>query len=448
MRQSETGVRGRKTKEESGIFLSKASDMISEGNNYFRRGLYDKALDSYLCISLRHPCLSPAIRCNIEICCNRLKNDNRLYGYAQHPRYFRYGHGHSKEHGAIVFDSERVSELTMLRNKKYLDRAQDIKVVFVSDSNISSNKKRKVWGAETSAGYVVKFGRSLGFNVLEVDLLWFDEKAILSADLLVLRSIVRLDSEKQEFLRKVIFERLKPYVTYQHDYSFCKFRNSIKCNGVLGRHACTDCLTPSEDFFCGQIAFYTHLLDKASLNIFISHPQRHIFGEAIGAAIDPSIVILPPVDPEVFKAVDVPRDPKLIVNTSGKLNSQNKGFENISKYIDSNPMFNYELYTEKSPELVSFALNRKNVKIVDPVDNRTLPLVYSRASSLLVMPSVMEPAGRTPIEAALCGCNVISNKKLGVNYFGLPMNDRILVKDLIIKSLNSLWSKLAEIVLK
>src|SRR5690606_29725013 len=137
----------------------------------------------------------------------------------------------------------------------------------------------------------------LGVDVSEIDPTNFDERELFNADLLVLRSIDRLNKDQKKVIHRAIFEKFIPYVTYQHDYSFCKERNSIRCNGVLSREHCVNCTCSNEKYALGQVAYYANLLSKSRLNIFISHPQRHIFGEALGAAIDPSIVILPPVDP-------------------------------------------------------------------------------------------------------------------------------------------------------
>lgn len=420
---------------------------LSEANALYRQGRYSEALNFYLKISTVSQRISASIRLNIELCARKIE---AMGGgdFADHPRYFRYGYGHSFDFGAKYFDNKSKSRIATLFSEKVDaedNKSKRLKIVFVADSNPLSNTKRKVWGAETSAGFVAKYGKSIGHDVIEVDPYNFDKKAMLSADLLVLRSIDRLNNEHRAFLKFLLFEKLKPYVTYQHDYAFCKFRNSIKCMGSLDSNLCTKCTENTDQYYGGQINFYTNLLQRAALNIFISHPQRHIFGEVLGAAIDPSLVILPPVDPDVFRPLKLPRDPKLIVNTSGKLNSPNKGFANVAKYINNNPGYTYELYTEKNQELIQFAAKRMNVILKDPVDNHLLPSIYSRASSLIVMPSVMEPAGRTPIEAALCGCKVISNNKLGVGYFDLPLNSPDQIRSLIYKSLDTLWFKLASI---
>lgn len=424
---------------------------IKSANLLYKNGNYLEALKSYLQLSLDNQFLSFAIRANIEICIRKLAANRELNICADHPRYFRYGNGHSSEFGATFFDNplntKRINLISRFEPDE-LKRGTRLKFVFVADSNPASNRNRKVWGAETSAEFVANYGRQLGHDVSTVDPYNFDQDAILSADLLILRSIERFDDKHLAFLKSMLFEKLKPYVTYQHDYAFCKFRNSIKCMGKLDQKTCTECLTSNNKYFGGQIAFYTKLLNDAVLNIFISHPQRHVFGEVLGSSIDPSIVILPPVDPDLFKPIDIPRNPKLIVNTSGKLNNPNKGFSNIAQYIDSNPNYTYELYTEKSQELIQFASTRKNVNLIDPVDNSTLPEIYSRAGHLLVMPSIMEPAGRTPIEAALCGCQVITNNKLGVGYFNLPMHRPDQLRALILKSLDTLWYSLACIVRK
>jgi glycosyltransferase involved in cell wall biosynthesis len=423
-------------------------DLLKNANSHFISGNYAKALHLYTLTIAERPALSNALQANINLCYKRIYRFDFASCMSKTSTAFMRGHSHSSRHGAVYFPSTCKKPQIRLASgpaRPPNHRVRAPRVVFVADSHQASDAERKVWGAETSADFIVTYGKRLGHNVATITPGNWEEHTIQQADLLVIRSISSLSDNQERFLRAILFEDLKLYATYQHDYAFCTYRNSIRCNGIIERSLCQACLASSERFFDGRLAFYTDLLSRAALNIFISHPQRHMFACALGGAIDPSLVILPPVDPNVFRPMNVPRDRALIVCTAGKLGSRNKGFANIAKFIERHPQFVYHLYTAPSPKLSYFSETRNNVRLMDPIPHTNLPLVYSRAHALLALPSVMEPAGRTPIEAALCGCRVISNNNLGVNYFHLPLGDRQQLEMLLYKSLDTLWGHLASI---
>jgi glycosyltransferase involved in cell wall biosynthesis len=49
-----------------------------------------------------------------------------------------------------------------------------------------------------------------------------------------------------------------------------------------------------------------------------------------------------------------------------------------------------------------------------------LPELYNRARTFAHLPQWHEPMGRTVIEASLCGCEVVTNERVGVTSFPTP----------------------------
>jgi glycosyltransferase involved in cell wall biosynthesis len=56
-----------------------------------------------------------------------------------------------------------------------------------------------------------------------------------------------------------------------------------------------------------------------------------------------------------------------------------------------------------------------------PVDYDELPQLYNRARFFAHLPQWYEPMGRTVVEAALCGCELILNERVGVTSY--PRSD-------------------------
>ncbi len=187
--------------------ISPSSLSVKIANDLYKKGNYYDALHAYLQLSLTNQYLSFALRADIELCARKLEATGELNVHTDHTRYFRYGYGHSSEFGALYFDNDaNPKHATLIAERADTERKNisELKIVFVADSNQSSNKRRKVWGAETSAGFVANYGKYIGYDVSTVDPYNFDKGAILSADLLVLRSIERLNDEHRAFLKSVL----------------------------------------------------------------------------------------------------------------------------------------------------------------------------------------------------------------------------------------------------
>lgn len=308
------------------------------------------------------------------------------------------------------------------RYPKYSNRKTRVSWVNESDMEVETN--RKVWGAESSSEYLINTGKDLGYDIQEVTRKRFNTSFLYNSDLIVINSVNQLKKDRLDAIRHAIFELGIPYITYQHDYCFCPFRVQIRCNGVLSSTICRDCSSPIRKYGESFLDFYRRVLSNSSLNLFISFPQEKIYRRVYGGVIDPSFVILPPVDPDKYYIYpSFRRDPNLIVCTSGRLNSPNKGWGNIKKYIEKNPGFRYELYTMSNDDIVSFARRKTNVKLFSPIHRDHIPEVYNRASKMLCLPDGPEPAGRTPVEAALCGCTPVMNNNVGVSHFPLSWDD-------------------------
>ena len=64
-----------------------------------------------------------------------------------------------------------------------------------------------------------------------------------------------------------------------------------------------------------------------------------------------------------------------------------------------------------------------NTQYLGYVDPKVLPILYSRTKNFVHLPKWKEPFGRTCAEAALCGCNLITNDNVGAMSWGKNLAD-------------------------
>jgi|TARA_Y100000310_G_scaffold202070_1_gene202184 hypothetical protein len=282
------------------------------------------------------------------------------------------------------------------------------------------------WGAELSNAQVIKVGRDIGYEIVEVNQKNFvNHQVIKDADVVILNNLFMLGEQQFTRLLEVLMGEDKPYVRYEHDFSFCKWRQP-PCMGKMDGKGdiCGSCnvhLTP-QNF--RQQEIYRRLFSRATLSVFISPMHRDIHERAIGEYnIEPYHILTPPVDVDRFhmNGSETERESDLIVSTAGKLNptgGDKKGWSNVSAFIDDHPEFKYEIYTLLHPEIQAWkSLNHFNVSLREPIPWEMLPEVYQRSSKCLFLPNMPDAAGRTVIEAALCGCEPIMNDMVGAKSF-------------------------------
>lgn len=153
-------------------------------------------------------------------------------------------------------------------------------------------------------------------------------------------------------------------------------------------------------------SFGNELFSAACAAVFVSPLHRDIAVAALDTPLPDEIVLVRPmVDPDLFSRRDIERDiDVLYVGTI----SGAKGY--------------YELLERFGPERLTFAgANHLGHAIegryLGPVPQNELPALYNRARIFAHLPRWYEPAGRTVVEAALCGCEIVTNDRVGVTYY-------------------------------
>jgi len=250
----------------------------------------------------------------------------------------------------------------------------------------------KYGGAELSNLRVIRAGEELGYDFYTCTPRRFDKGKLITCDFLVVNNFFFFKPEQYHFILDLLFEHGKPYVKYEHDH-----------REIIG------------DESRPKVARL--LFGRSFLNVFISPFQADNHRRHLGDLIDPYYLLPPAVDTGRFRILrGIERDPKLMVNTSGRL-FESKGYYRMLQFALSKPKFKFEIYSRNYRDIEGPFEQLKNVRVFPPVDNEYLPKVHNRAAYTIHLPQALEACGRTIAEGVLCGCKPILNDNVGIKSF-------------------------------
>lgn len=225
---------------------------------------------------------------------------------------------------------------------------------------------------------------------------WMDDADIsIFADVFNLPTIPGFDPD---WLREKMAE--KPYVHFNNAYvDICV-------------HDYMACPNDEEDGICNRLG--TEMMLGADLIYFVSPLHRDTVAERIPEILKRKTAVLrPTVDPDRFYNMELPERPIDYLLVAPLLKA--KGFFNALDYLAEQ---------EADPETcLIVGANPRNYPL-GGIQHRTrvpydeLPQIMNQAKVFVHIPDWNEPMGRTVIEAALCGCNLAVNGKVGATSFG------------------------------
>lgn len=171
----------------------------------------------------------------------------------------------------------------------------------------------------------------------------------------------------------------------------------------------------------------SHDIYKNSIvNFFLSPLHANVINKFWNDRfINKSFIVNPLIDTSSFYDLNLKRDIEyLYVGSITKY----KGYENIiQKYGDK------VLFIGKNATGSPIIGNH-----IPYVKNEDLIHYFNRAKNFIHLPNWLEPMGRTIIEAALCGCKIISNENVGATSFDFDISD----PNIISKSASMFWDKI------
>lgn len=289
-------------------------------------------------------------------------------------------------------------------------------------------------GAELSSGHLFAIGADLGF-----DLDWIAAGDVARAlgvrerpAFAIVNNIRGYSTAELRLIFTLLFEDGVPFVVWEHDVGFCVERGAVPCGGDV---RC--CEQSCQGRLLGEwpiVWLYRQLAERAQKTYFLSPMQRALHERALGTI--PRGGFLPSaIDVDAFAPVPgVERDPKLAVCAAGRL-TPDKGLFKVAEWAAAHPDVRVEVYADAcnltrshDSDVEAHRENQRrlfaevcaahpNLEPHPLVPPESLPAIYSRATWALVLPQYREACGRTAIEAALCGCEVVSSETVGVTSF-------------------------------
>ena len=149
-------------------------------------------------------------------------------------------------------------------------------------------------------------------------------------------------------------------------------------------------------------SFGNALFAAARAAVFVSPFHRDIVASVLDCPLPDDVVLVRTmVDPDHFRPRDVERDIDVLYVGTIK---EAKGY--------------YELLERFGPDRLTSAGNNQLGRPIEGSfsarSQHDLPALYSRARIFAHLPRWHEPRGRPVVEAALCGCEIVTNDRVGM----------------------------------
>lgn len=249
---------------------------------------------------------------------------------------------------------------------------------------------------------------------------------IESADLTILcdvfnapRSFSKID---KEFLLKVISKG--KYIHFDNSFVDCCNLDYLPCNGSVSSYCSFKSYTAvlenirRRDFSnkCFQTKDIVRKIYEGSLsNIFLSPLHYKKIRNMLGFKNENYFILRPTVDTNLFYDRGEERDIEYVF--AGAI-SEAKGVENLKEYFKGTGekllMIGRNIY----PEKLDFA------EYTGFIEYSKMPEYFNRAKNFIYLPRWPEPQGRVVVEAALCGCNLITNGNVGATSFDFDISEK------------------------
>lgn len=140
--------------------------------------------------------------------------------------------------------------------------------------------------------------------------------------------------------------------------------------------------------------------------VFVSPMQRRLIESVIDVKLPDTVILSrPQIDTSTFRPLGMERD--IDVLYVGTINEA-KGYDNL-----------IERFGEDRVTFVGPNHSGRQIRgtWLGHVPNEALPELYNRAKIFAHLPKWIEPMGRTVVEAALCGCELVLNERVGVTSY-------------------------------
>jgi glycosyltransferase involved in cell wall biosynthesis len=154
------------------------------------------------------------------------------------------------------------------------------------------------------------------------------------------------------------------------------------------------------------------LYEQSLFNVFVSPLHRDVISGMLGLQGREAFILKPLIDDRLFYDRGLERDLEYLF--VGVL-SEAKGLSEMRRRFRDKDI--YLIGKVARGERVDFGHH------LGTVPYQQIPEYMNRARNFVFLPRWPEPQGRVVVEAALCGCNLITNDKVGALSFEFPLAD-------------------------
>jgi glycosyltransferase involved in cell wall biosynthesis len=153
-------------------------------------------------------------------------------------------------------------------------------------------------------------------------------------------------------------------------------------------------------------AWANKLYGAALVAVFVSPMQRRLIESVIDVPLPGAVIYSrPQIETSLFRPLGMQRD--IDVLYVGSINRA-KGYQNLIERFGAD-------------RLTFVGANHLDQPIqgtwLGPMAYEQLPQIFNRARTFAHLPEWIEPMGRTVVEAALCGCELVLNDRVGVTSY-------------------------------
>jgi glycosyltransferase involved in cell wall biosynthesis len=299
-------------------------------------------------------------------------------------------------------------------------------------------------GGEMIMNDLLTYANNMGYEINISSIRPFQRNYKENADLTILCDVFNEPTLKERFDSDFIEQIVRDdkYIHFDNSYVDVCDLAYLPCNGnsqdncqyksmfnlkdnIQRRSLSTKCLHSKN---------IIHEMYKNSVaNIFLSPLHYEKISTMLQIEERPYFVLRPTVDTGKFYNMSQLRDIDYIF--AGAI-SEAKGVENLKNYFNGTDknllMIGKNIYGEE----LSFA------EYTGFIPYEEMPKYFNRAKNFIYLPRWPEPQGRVVVEAALCGCNLITNENVGATSFNFDISDKNNLKDAV----TEFWEYLDNII--
>jgi glycosyltransferase involved in cell wall biosynthesis len=147
------------------------------------------------------------------------------------------------------------------------------------------------------------------------------------------------------------------------------------------------------------------LYGAATASVFVSPMQRRLVQSVVDVPLPNVIYSRPQIDTSLFRPLGLERDIDVLYVGTIK---EAKGYHNLIE------RFGADRLTLVGPSDLGEPIQGH---WLGPMPHEALPEIFNRARTFAHLPSWIEPMGRAVVEAALCGCDLVLNDRVGVTSY-------------------------------